>query len=133
MARCTVFSCCSVPENNKRLLKWTSTLAPWVNISLSSRMPSEVCLRPPKRLIAKVALVVKNLPAIAGAVREAGSTPGSGRHPGGGRGNPVQYCCLENPTDREAWCVTVRRVAESQTRLKQLSRAWHMLHLNWEY
>ena len=92
-----------------------------------------ICLHPLKRLIAKVALVVKNLPAIAGAVREVGSTPRSGRPPGEGRGNPVQYCCPENPTDREAWCVTVRRVAKSRTRLKQLSRAWHMLHFNRAY
>ena len=47
----------------------------------------------------KVALVVKNLPANAGDMREAGSIPGSGRSPGGGHGNPLQYSCLENPMD----------------------------------
>ena len=46
------------------------------------------------------ASVVKNLPAIAGDV---GSIPGSGRHPGGGNGNPLQYSCLENFIDRGAW------------------------------
>ena len=52
---------------------------------------------------------------------DAGSIPGLGRSPGGGHDNPLQYSCLENPHDREAWRATVRRVAESWTRLKQLS------------
>ena len=51
--------------------------------------------------------------------------PGSGRSPGGGHGNPLQYSCLENPKDRGAWWVTVHRVAKSWTRLKQLSTAQH--------
>ena len=41
--------------------------------------------------------------------------PGLGRSPGGGHGNPLQYSCLENPTDRGAWQATVHRVAESDT------------------
>ena len=45
------------------------------------------------------ALVAKNLPASA---RDAASIPGSGRSPGGGNGNPLQYSCLENPMNREA-------------------------------
>ena len=45
----------------------------------------------------KVALVVKNLPANAGDVRDVGSVPGSGRSPEGEHGNPLQYSCLENP------------------------------------
>ena len=60
-------------------------------------------------------LVVKNLPANAGDVRDWGSIPGSGRPPGGGHGNPLQYSCLENPTDRGAWRATVHRVTESDT------------------
>ena len=51
----------------------------------------------------QVMLVVKNLPASAGNIREVGSIPGSGRSPGGGNGNPLQYFCLENPMDRGAW------------------------------
>ena len=43
-----------------------------------------------------MALVVKNLPANAGDVRDAGSIPGLGRSPGGGHGNPLQYSCLQN-------------------------------------
>ena len=62
-------------------------------------------------------LVVKNLPANAGDIRDAGSTPGSGRSPGEGHGNPLQYSCLENPMDRGAWQATVHGVARSQTRL----------------
>ena len=44
--------------------------------------------------------VVKNLPANVG---DEGLIPGLGRFPGGGNGNPLQYSCLENPTDRGAW------------------------------
>ena len=61
----------------------------------------------------QVALVVKNLPATAGVVRDTGLIPGSGRTPGGGHGNPLQCSCLENPMDRGAWQATVPRVSES--------------------
>ena len=44
--------------------------------------------------------MVKNPPASAGDIRDMGSIPGSGRSPGGGHGNPLQYSCLENPMDR---------------------------------
>ena len=64
------------------------------------------------------ALVVKNLPANAGDIRDVGSIPGSGRSPGGERGNPLQYSCLEKPVDTGAWWATVRRVTKSQIRLK---------------
>ena len=63
--------------------------------------------------------MVKNLPAYAGEVRDVGLIPGLGRSPGGGHGNPLQYACLENPTDRGAWWATVHRAAMSQTGLKQ--------------
>ena len=59
----------------------------------------------------------RNLLANAGDVRDIGSSLGSGRSPGGGRGNPLQYSCLENPTERGAWWATVPRVTKSQTRL----------------
>ena len=72
-------------------------------------------------LISQVALVVKNLPASAGGVRDGGSIPGLGRSPGGGHGNPLQYSCLEDPMDRGACWVTVQRVTKSWTRLKWLS------------
>ena len=69
----------------------------------------------------QVALVVKSLLATAGDARDAGLIPGSGRSPGGGHGNPLQYSCLENPMDRGAWWATVHRVVKSRTRLKQLN------------
>ena len=52
----------------------------------------------------------------AGDIRDVGSIPGSGRSPGEGNGNPLQYSCQENPMDREAWQATVHSIAESQTR-----------------
>ena len=66
-------------------------------------------------------LLVKNSPANAGDVRNMGSIPGSGRSPRGRHGNPLQYSCLGNPSDREAWQATVYGVTKSQIRLKQLS------------
>ena len=62
-----------------------------------------------------MALVVKNLPANAGDIRDVGSIPELGRSPGGGHGSPLQYSCLENPMDRGAWQTTVHRVTKSQT------------------
>ena len=48
---------------------------------------------------------------------DAGSIPGSGRSPGGENGNPLQYSCLENPTDRGAWWSAVHEIPKSRTRL----------------
>ena len=56
----------------------------------------------------QVELVVKNLHANAGDIRDVDSIRGSGRFPGEGNANPLQYFCLENPTDREAWWATVQ-------------------------
>ena len=58
--------------------------------------------------------VLKNLPANAGDV---GSIPSSGRSPGGGNGNLLQYSCLEHPMDRRAWWDTIYGVVKSWTRL----------------
>ena len=60
----------------------------------------------------------KNLPADEGDVRDVGSIPGSGRSPGEGNDNPLQYSLLQNLMDRGAWRATVQRVAESRTQLK---------------
>ena len=62
-------------------------------------------------------LVVKNLPANAGDIRDAGTIPGSGRSSGGGHGNPLQYSCLENPMHRGAWRATVHGVTNSKAQL----------------
>ena len=63
----------------------------------------------------QVAQMVKNPPASAGDTGDPGLILGSGRSPGGGNGNPLHYCCLENPTDRVAWWATVHGVAKSRT------------------
>ena len=68
-----------------------------------------------------MALVVKNLPANEGDVRDTGLIPRSGRSPGGGHGNPLQYSCLGNHTDKEACQATVNGATMSQTRLNRLS------------
>ena len=56
----------------------------------------------------QVALEVKNQPASAGDIRDTGSISGSGRLPGGGHGNPLQYSCLENPHGQRSWWAIVR-------------------------
>ena len=68
--------------------------------------------------------VVKNLPASTGDAGVVGSIPRWGRSPRGGNGSPVQYSCLENPTDRGAWRATVQEVVKSQTRPS--------MHMLWE-
>ena len=67
--------------------------------------------------------------ANAGDIRDAGAIPGSGRYPGGGLGNPLQYSCLENPMDRGAWWATVHGIAKSWTWLKRLSTLRHSVSL----
>ena len=79
----------------------------------------------------QVALVVKNPPANTGDIRDWGSIPGSGRSPGGGPGNPLQYSCLENPMDRGGWRAIAHRVSKSQTQLKRLSMYTHMCNLSY--
>ena len=65
--------------------------------------------------------MVKNPPANAGDIRDAGSIPGLGRSLGVGNGTPLQYSCLENFMDRGAWQGTIHGVAKNWTWLKQLS------------
>ena len=63
----------------------------------------------------QVALVVKNLPANPGDIRDADANPGLGRCPGRGHGNSLQYSCLESPMGREAWQATVHNITKNQT------------------
>ena len=63
--------------------------------------------------------VVQNPPANA---EDVSSVPGSGRSPGIGNGNALQYSCLENSMDRGAWWATVHGVAKSQTRLSDYTQ-----------
>ena len=84
----------------------------------------------------QVALVVKNLPASAGDLRDMGLIPGLGRFLGEGHGNPLQHSCLENLMDRGAWWVKVHWVAESQTQLNRLSTSIIFIYSsseNWDY
>ena len=71
-----------------------------------------------KKRASQLMLVVKNTPANSGDIRDMGLIPGMGRSPGGGYGNPLQYSCLENPMDREAWWATFHGVTKSQIGLK---------------
>ena len=71
--------------------------------------------------------VIKNLPASAGATGDRGLIPGSGRSPGEGNDNPLQYPYLENPMDRGDWWATVHGDAKSQTQLRRLSTAQKIL------
>ena len=59
--------------------------------------------------------MVENMSANAGDVGVVGSVPGSGRSPGGGHGNPLQYSCLENAMNRGAWRASVHGVAKNRT------------------
>ena len=81
-----------------------------------------------------MALVVKNAPANAQDIRDMGSVSGSGKSPGGGHGNILQYSSLENPMDRGAWQATVHRVSKNQARLKQLRTLLfnRSERINWE-
>ena len=65
--------------------------------------------------------VVKNPPASAGDTRDVGSIPGLRRSSGEGNGYPLQYSCLGNPMDREAWWARVHRVTKNWTQMEQLS------------
>ena len=66
-------------------------------------------------MIESLALVVKNPPANAGDVKDAGSIPGLGTSHGVGNGNPFQYSCLENSMDRGDWWAKIHGVAKGQT------------------
>ena len=62
--------------------------------------------------------VVKNPPADTGDTGDVGSILGLGRSLGRGNCKPLQYSCMQNPMDREAWQATVHRVTKSQTQLQ---------------
>ena len=67
----------------------------------------------------------KESPCSAEAAGDLRSIPGSGRSPEEGNGNPLQYSCLENPMDREAWWATVHTITRSRTQWKPLSMQTH--------
>ena len=86
-------------------------------INLEDLEPHRVDMSYSPTWASQAALVVKNLPASAGDVRDTGSILGLGRSPQGGHSNLLQYSCLENPMDRGTWWATVHGVAKSRTRL----------------
>ena len=77
----------------------------------------------------QVALVVKNLPANAGDMRDLGPVPGLGRSPGEGNGNPLQCSCLENPTE-ESGVATVRGVTRVPHSYTTFTSAFFMVQLS---
>ena len=82
-----------------------------------------------------MALVIKNLPADIGDIRDTGSIPALGRSSGGGNGNPPQYFCLQNPMDRRACQATVHRIAQSWTQQKHkhiIGKNVRSLERRWE-
>ena len=70
--------------------------------------------------------MVKNLPAKAGDIKDTGSIPRLGVHPGGGNSNSLQYSFLGNPMDRGDWKAMVHRFAKNWIQLKHLSTAQHV-------
>jgi len=84
-------------------------------------VPSDLGLGKAEGRASQAALVVKNPPASAGDIRDVGSIPGSGRSPGEGNDNPLQYSCPGKSHGQRNLVATVHGVAKSQTRLKRLS------------
>ena len=76
-------------------------------------------------------LIVQSVESASNA-GDLGWIPGSGRSPGAGNGNPLQYSCLENPMDRGDWQATARGVTESKTRLSdQATTTWEHFTQRW--
>ena len=90
-------ACCR-PQNT-----YSSWLLMIINLASFCRVPC-------RKRASQVALVVRNSPANAGDIRDEGSTPGLGRSPERGHGNPLQYSYLENLMDRGAWQAIIHGV-----------------------
>ena len=106
---------------------------PWALDATNSYYPSPLCVKEQHYFTCQVVLAVKNPPANAGGPRDAGLIPGSGRSPGEGHSNPLQYSYLENPMDRGTWQATVYRVAKSRTWLSNWSQHTHTHMLKYIY
>ena len=115
------------PEEKGRVISFVQACIT-VLLIMSSRLMNQQCrllwirLSLNRNMSFPEGWVVKNPPANAGDPRDAGSILGSGRSPGGGNGNPLQYSCLGNSMDRGAWRAAVHEVTESQTQLSRQAR-----------
>ena len=98
-----MWSLTSICKMQKTVRKANSSALHTCNIRNSEVQKSFLISHPDDSGTSQVALVVKNPPANTGHARDAGSIPGSGRASQVGSSNPLQYSCLENPMDREAW------------------------------
>ena len=110
----TLYIATNPPSVNTSLIMLLSLLKSFSNSPLSIRCPS------------LVAQSVKNLPAMQETACNAGdpgSIPGSGRSPGEGNGDPIQYACLENPMDRGAWWAIGYGVTKNRSQLSEHSAA----------
>ena len=94
-------------KNNNKKPPATKHVKPLSRLNNHSK---GICHLSPQMMASQVVLVVKNLLAKAGNVRDTGSIPGSGRSPGGEHGSPLQYSWLENLMNRRAWWATVHGV-----------------------
>ena len=113
---------CVIPPHFCQSVAWNTNPTPGPYSSLSVLSGTETSELPSQILLSQLlgflgGTVAKHLPARSGDAGDMGSIPGSGRSPGGGHGNPLQYSCLENPMDRGAWWATVHGVAKSQAQL----------------
>ena len=99
----------------------------WMNTQVHLNHLIPLCYLKKNRICraSQVVLVVKNLPANTGDIRDSSLIPGSGSSSGEGNGNPLQYSCLENPMDRGAWWAAVHGVTRSQTRLSDFTFTFH--------
>ena len=109
-----------------RFHELSGPMQPWLQCHTPSPLHSNTGARhcchadaaPQKSLGFPGGSVVKNVPANAG---DAGSIPGSGRSPGEGNGNPLQYSCLRNPMDRGTWQATVHGVTKESDKAQQVN------------
>ena len=101
-----------VAQSRTRLKRLSSTpalavqrhyLCWWCPLLVTVRISTLFKQRSTSLGASQVALEVKSLPGSAGDARDEGLIPGSGRSPGGGHGNPLEYSCLENPMERRSW------------------------------
>ena len=90
---------------------------------LCTRKPSKICPNEWKQELLLMIIQASDKESACQCKRliDVGSIPGLGRSPGGVHGNPLQYSCLENPIDREAWWATVHRVEKSWAWLNDLA------------